>query len=161
LLRGFLLLAAVVLVLMLSVAAVPVRVFAVATADEARLAIDGAQAQIITCYGAVAEAESAGGNVTELAGVLNDAGALLSLARVAFGRGEFDLALEFSLNCWGKLEGFTDGAVALRDSAARERSLDLMVNVDGSIVGAGAVVVAGWVLWVYLKRKNVKAGSAV
>jgi hypothetical protein len=146
---------------MLSVAAVPVRVFAVATADEARAAVDGAEARVIACYGAVVLAEGAGGNVTELAGVLNEAGVLLSRARVAFENGEYDLAFEFSSNCTDRLAGFTDRAVTLRDSAARERSLDLMVNVDGSIVGAVAVVVAGWILWVYLKRKYGEAGSAV
>jgi hypothetical protein len=125
------------------------------------VAVDGAQAQIITCYGAVAEAESAGGNVTELAGVLDEAGVLLSRARVALKNGEYDLAVEFSSSCTGMLAGFTDRAVTLRDSAAQERSLDLMVNVDGSIVGAVAVVVAGWILWVYLKRKYGEAGSAV
>jgi len=161
LLRGFLLLTVVVLVLMLSVAAMPVRVFAVATADEALAAIDGAQAQIITCYGAVAGVEGAGGNVTGLAGVLNEAGALLSQARVAFENGEYDLAVEFSSNCTGMLVGFTDRAVTLRDSAAHERSLDFMVNVVGSVAGTVAVIFAGWVLWVYLKRKYGQAGSAV
>jgi hypothetical protein len=153
--------AVVVLVLMLSVAAMPVRVFAVATADEAQAAIDGAQAQIITCYGAVAETERAGGNVTGLAGVLNEAGALLSWARVAVENGEFDVAVEFSSNCTGMLVGFTDRAVTLRDSAARERSLDFMVNIVGSVAGTVAVIFAGWVLWVYLKRKHGQAGSAV
>jgi alkylated DNA nucleotide flippase Atl1 len=161
LLRGFLLLTVVVLVLMLSVAAMPVRVFAVATADEAQAAVDGVQAQIITCYGAVAEVEGAGGNVTGLAGVLNEAGALLSWARVAFENGEYDVAVEFSSNCTGMLVGFTDRAVTLRDSATHERYVDFMVNVVGSTVGAVAVVVAGWVLWIYLKRKYGKAGSAV
>jgi hypothetical protein len=161
LLRGFLLLTVVVLVLMLSVAAMPVRVFAVATADKAQAAVDGAQAQIITCYGAVAEAESARGNVTELAGILNEAGVLLSQARVAFENGEYDLAVEFSSSCTDRLEGFTDRAVTLRDSAAHERYVDFMVNIVGSTVGAVAVVVAGWVLWIYLKRKYGKAGSAV
>jgi len=161
LLRGFLVYAVVVLVLMLSVAAMPVRVFAVATADEARAAVDGVQAQIITCYGAVAETERAGGNVTELADVLNEAGVSLSRARVAFENGEYDLAFEFSSNCTGMLVGFTDRAVTLRDSAARERSLDFMVNVVGSVAGTVAVIFAGWVLWVYLKRKYGQAGSAV
>jgi len=160
-LRGFSLRAVVVSVLMLSVAAMPVRVFAVATADEAQAAIDGAQAQIITCYGAVAEAERASGNVTELAGVLNEAGALLSQARVALENGEFDVAVEFSSSCTARLEGFTDRAVTLRDSAAHERSLDFMVNVVGSVAGTVAVIFAGWVLWVYLKRKYGQAGSAV
>jgi len=161
LLRGFLLLTVVVLVLTLSVAAMPVRVFAVATADEARAAVDGVQAQIITCYGAVAEVEGAGGNVTGLAGVLNEAGALLSQAKVAFENGEFDVAVEFSSNCTDRLAGFTDKAVTLRDSAALERSLDFMVNIVGSVAGTVAVIFAGWVLWVYLKRKYAQAGSAV
>jgi hypothetical protein len=159
-LRGFLV-CFVVLGLMLFVVGVPVRVFAVATADEARAAVDGAQAQIITCYGAVVQAEGAGGNVTELAGVLNEAGALLSQARVAFENGEYDLAVEFSSNCTDRLAGFTDRAVTLRDSAAHERSLDFMVNVVGSVAGTVAVIFAGWVLWVYLKRKYGQAGSAV
>jgi hypothetical protein len=153
--------AVVVLVLMLSVAAMPVRVFAVATADEAQAAIDGAEARVIACYGAVVEAEGAGGNVTELAGVLDEAGALLSQARVAFENGEFDVAVEFSSNCTGMLAGFTDRTVTLRDSAAQERSLDFMVNIVGSVAGTVAVIVAGGVLWVYLKRKYGQAGSAV
>ena len=161
LLRKFLLPAVVVLVLMLSVAGVPVRVFAVATADEARAAVDGAQAQIIACYGAVVEAEGAGWNVTELAGVLNEAGGLLSRARVALENGEFDVAVDFSSNCTDKLAGFTDRAVTSRDSAALERSVDFMVNIVGSVAGTVAVIFAGWVLWVYLKRKYGQAGSAV
>lgn len=160
-LRGFLVRSVVVLGLMLFVVDVPVRVFAVATADEAQAAVDGAQAQIITCYGAVAEAEGAGGNVTELAGVLNEAGVLLSRARVAFENGEYDLAVEFSSNCTDRLAGFTDRAVTLRDSAVQERYADFMVNVVGSVAGTVAVIVAGWVLWFYLKRKYGQAGSAV
>jgi hypothetical protein len=59
------------------------------------------------------------------------------------------------------LVGFTDRAVTLRDSATRERYVDFMVNIVGSTVGAVAVVVAGWVLWIYLKRKYGKVGGAV
>jgi len=151
----------VVLALMLSVAAVPARVFAVATPDEAQAAVDGAEARVIACYGAVVQAEGAGGNVTELAGVLDEAGALLSQARVAFENGEFDVAVDFSSNCTGMLVGLTDRAVTLRDSAALERYVDFMVNVVGSVAGTVAVIFAGWVLWVYLKRKYGQAGSAV
>lgn len=120
LLRKFLLCTVAVLVLMLPVAA-PERVFSVATADEASAAIDVAQAVVTSCYQALVRAENAGGNVTELAGVLDGAGALLSRARVAFGRGEFDVAVEFSVNCRVELNGFTDRATALRDSAVQER----------------------------------------
>jgi hypothetical protein len=36
-----------------------------------------------------------------------------------------------------------------------------MVNVFGSAVGAVAVVIAGWILWINLKRRYEKIGSAV
>jgi hypothetical protein len=105
LLRGFLLRAIVVLLLMLFVVGVPVRVFAVAGVDEAR---------VIACYGAVVEAEGAGGNVTELAGVLDEAGVLLSRARAAFERVEF-----FSLTLNGVLLNLTD-CTATWDSGRNE-----------------------------------------
>jgi hypothetical protein len=153
LLRGFLQLTVVVLVLMLSVAAMPVRVFAVATADEARAAVDGVQAQIITCYGAVAEAESAGANVTGLLVTLNEAGWLLSRAHLAYETGNFSLAVSFAEQSRARLDGFVGGAEVLKKSAAETGYWDFVVNVVGSSVGAVAVVVGGFVLWSFLKRK--------
>jgi hypothetical protein len=99
--------------------------------------------------------------VTELTTVLNEAGALLSQAKAAYDRGEFDVAVELASNCTSTLVGFTDRAMALRDSAAEGRRVDFTVNVVGSATGAVAVVVAGLVLWVYLKKKYGKVGSAV
>ena len=151
----------VVLVLMLSVAAMPVRVFAVASVDEAQAAIDGAQARLVTCYEAAVQAENAGGNVTELASVLNGAGALLSQARVASENGEYDLAVNFASNCTDMLEGFAERADTLTVSAAQGGFFDFMVNVVGSTVGAVTVVIAGWILWISLKKRYEKVGSAV
>lgn len=151
----------VVAVLMFLVCVASARVFAVDVADEARMKIEGAELRVVVCYEVVVQAESAGGNVSELAGVLNEAGVLLSQARAAFERGEFDLAVEFSSNCTARLVGFTEKGLALRDSAVRERDLDFWVNIFGSVVGTEAVVVAGWALWVFSRRKRRVDGSAV
>lgn len=135
-------------------------VFAVATADEAQAAIDVAQARLVTCYEATVQAENAGGNVTELASVLNGASAFLSQARVASENGEYDLAVNFASNCTDILEGFAERADTLAISAAQGQFFDFMVNVIGSAVGAVAVVIAGWVLWINLKKGYEKVGSA-
>jgi len=138
-----------------------VHVCAAVSADETRVAVESAEARVVVCYKAVADAENAGGNVTELAAVLNSAGDLLSQAKAAYYSGEFDVSFELASNCTALLDGFTDRATALRDNAAEERHLDFMVNVVGSAVGAVAVVIAGWVLWIHLKKRYWNAGSVV
>lgn len=141
--------------------AMPLDVFAVASEPEARAAVNEAQTRITLCYNAVADAESAGANVSELSNILNEAGTLLSRAQLALEQEKYDIALEFSSNCTQRLVGFTDAAEALRDTASQQRELDFVVNVIGSIVGTIAVVVGGWGAWVFLKRKYAETGSAV
>lgn len=136
-------------------------VFAVASEVDAVSAVDVARVRLVGCYGVLVGAESAGGNVSVLAGVLDEAGGLLSGAEVALKRGDFDVAVELSSDCVSKLEGFNETAIALRDDASRQRYLDFMVNVVGSVVGTSVVVVGGWGAWVYLKRKFGKAEGAV
>jgi hypothetical protein len=161
LLRRSLVCFAAVFALVFFVVDTPACVFAVATADEAQAAIDGAQARLATYYEAAVQAENAGGNVTELATVLNGAGALLSQARVASENTEYDLAIDFASNCTDMLEGFAERADTLAVSAAQGRFFDFMVNVVGSTVGAVAVVIAGWILWINLKKRYEKVGSAI
>jgi hypothetical protein len=138
-----------------------VHVCAAVNADEARVAIESAEARVVVCYKATADAENAGGNVTELAAVLNSAGDLLSQAKVAYDSGKFDVAFGLASNCTALLDGFTDRATALRDSAADGGRVDFLVNVVGSTFGAVAVVVVGWVLWIYLKKRYAKVGGVV
>jgi len=138
-----------------------VRVCAAVSEGEARVAIESADARVVVCYKAVVEAEGVGGNVSELTAVLNEAGGLLSQAKVAYDRKEFDVAFELVSNCTSMLDGFTERAATVRDNGAGERRADFLVNVVGSAVGTVAVVIVGWVLWAYLKKRYVKVEGAV
>ena len=128
--------------------------------SDAGLAVASAEARVVECYNFALDAERAGANVSELLRVLNEAGDLLSKAELAFGVGDYDGAAVYGAQCEGRLAGFEVQAQALRDSAAWQRQLDLMVNVVGSTVGAVAVLVGGWLVWRYLRKKHAVAGGA-
>jgi len=132
-------------------------------ADEhdAGLAVASAESKVAECYNFALDAERAGANVSELLRVLDEAGDLLSKAELAYGVGDYDGAATYAAQCEGRLAGFEVQAQALRDSAAWQRQLDFMVNVVGSAAGTVAVLVGGWLVWRYLRKKHgATAGGA-
>jgi hypothetical protein len=147
---------ATVILLTFSAVHVPFCVYAV-TEDEAKSAITSAEQNVIACYQAVAEAEKAGANTTELLVVLNEAGALLSKAHLSFKNEDFDSANNFASLSQEKLIGFIDRADALRATAAQQGYWDFMVFVVGSLAGTVAVVFGGFVAWTVLKKRYAKA----
>jgi hypothetical protein len=129
--------------------------------SDARLAIVAAEERIVVCYRAVAEADKAGANVTGLLAVMNEAGWLLSKAKVAFQIGDFESARDFAVQSQGRLNRFVEEADGLRGTALQQRYWDFMVNVVGSIIGTVAVIGGSFVVWHLLKKRYVKAGSVV
>jgi len=139
---------------------VPFCVFAVGEA-EAGSAVAAAEARVVVCYRAAADADEAGANVTGLLVVLDEAGALLSKADLAYESGDFDSAFDYAVQSREKLDGFVDEADVLRGTAVQGRYWDFMVNVLGSVVGAVVVVCGAYVVWVVLKRRYQRTGRAV
>jgi hypothetical protein len=144
-----------VIVLTFSVAGAPFCVFAVDEAD-AGSAIAVAEDGIVVCYRAVAGADEAGANVTGLLLTTNEAGDLLSRAKLAYKMGDFDSAVSFAVQSQEKLNGLEAKADVLRENAMQQGHWDFMVNVVGSIVGAVVVVCGGFVVWFLLKRRYEK-----
>ena len=142
-----------VLVLVLAFSFVSISCFG-ASSEDAFSAISDAEDRIVVCYRAVAEADRAGANVSSLSGVLNEAGWLLSRAKLAYSQGDFDSAVVYANECLFMLDGFVDEAEGLRRSAEAAAHWDFMVNFVGSAVGAICVVVCGYALWVFLKRRE-------
>jgi len=140
-------------VLVVSVVGVSLPCFGVGSGD-AFSAISDADGQVVVCYRAVADAERAGANVSSLLEVLNEAGWLLSRAKLAYSQGDFDSAVVYANECLFMLDGFVDEAEGLRRSAEAAAHWDFMVNFVGSAVGAICVVVCGYALWVFLKRRE-------
>jgi len=121
--------------------------------EDASLVISAAEGGIVACYEAVSDAQEAGANVSALLSVLDEAGWLLSRAKLAYATGDFGSAVSFANQSRLKLNGFIAEAEVLRETALRQGHLDFMINVVGSAVGAVAVVVGGFAVWIFLKRK--------
>lgn len=127
--------------------------------SDAGLAIAQAEQRIDVCYSAAADAEKAGANVTSLLSVLDEAGLLLSRARVAFQNGDFDSAYDLAVQSNTRLNGYESQAFSLGDAAAQQGRVDFLVNVVGSTAGTFAVIVVGLLVWFGLKRRPEKSGS--
>lgn len=120
--------------------------------ESAASAISSARNTILNCYTAAREAEAAGANITVLTSTLNDAVSLLSQAELAYGAGDFEAAFDFASQSQSTLANFVGEANALREVAVQQQNQDYLVYV-GSIIGTFAVLFAGFVVWVLLKRK--------
>jgi hypothetical protein len=122
--------------------------------NEAKTAIETAESEVLTCYDAAFEAEKAGANISVLLSALDEAGLSLSKAKLAYSEGDFDSAVSFANECQYKLNGFVDQATSLRSDAEQAGYLDFMVNFVGSGVGALCIVVGGFALWTFLKKRE-------
>ncbi|MEM2338379.1 MAG: hypothetical protein QXP06_07290 [Candidatus Bathyarchaeia archaeon] len=121
---------------------------------DAEVAVQFAESKLLDCYRVVYEAEKAGANVSGLLKVLNEAGWLLSRAKLAYSNGDLNLAYEYALNCSQKLEGIASQADNLRLEAEHAGRMDFLINYVGSAVGSLAVAVGGYAVWILLKRRE-------
>lgn len=126
----------------------------------ASMAIRSAEESVISAYEAVLEAERAGGNISSLLVCLNEAGTLLSKAKLAYNTGDFDSATSFAEQSMLKLDGFVAEADELEWRAAHASYWDFLINFVGSGVGALGVFVGGVIVWKVFKRRG-KAGGRV
>lgn len=151
----------VFLVLAFSVLSRSPSVFAEATEANARSAIVAAQGRLVVCYQAVANASSAGANVTGLLLVLDQSNGNLYRADLAYKTGDFGSALTYAEQSLNLLvqNNVTTQADALKSSASQARYLDFMINIVGSLVGAVVVICGGFVVWRILKKRDAKGGS--
>ena len=121
--------------------------------SSAGTAISSAQNTILNCYNAAKEAEAAGANITAIVATLNEAGTLLSQAELAYAANDFDAAFNLAVQSQNALSDFIGEANTLKENALQQQNQDFLINVVGSIIGAFAVIVAGGVVWLLLKRK--------
>ncbi len=124
-----------------------------ASEGDAESAISEANEKIVVCYAAAAAADEAGANVTALAVALDEAGELLSRARLSFEQGDFDSAIILADQIKGDLNDFAAQAEALTESAILERFLSLFTTVVGSVIGIVVVVLSSYGVWLLIKRR--------
>jgi hypothetical protein len=125
----------------------------------AATAISSAKTALIDCYNSAKQAEAAGANITSIVGTLNQAGSLLGQAELAYAASDFDKALGLAVQSQNTLDNFISEAEILEETATQKRNQDFLINVVGSIAGTFAVIVGGFVAWLFLKRKYSTVGA--
>ena len=126
--------------------------------SQARSAIVEADQMIKDSYLAVAPADKARGNISDMLSVLQDAGMLLSRADLALERGDFDSAYNLAVQSKARLDGFIAEANSVKDTAEHSGFMDFMINMVGSSVGTVGVVVGSFAVWFWLNRRYGKVG---
>ena len=133
----------------------------VVLADQAGAAdsISNARSQLLSCFDSVKEAEAAGANITELTGILNRAGLLLSQAEFEFSMEDFVAAQDYAVQSQNNLANFVSESNALLFSASTRENQDFQINVVGSIAGTIAILAGSLGLYAFLKRRRIKNGK--
>ncbi len=139
------------LLVVMAVLAVP----AVSQGDAAAAAIYSAKQQLVICYDALKLAQSAGANITSLTSVLNEAGSMLSRSELAYSQGDFGGAQNWASQSIQRISGVVSEANTLTVAASEQASFDFWVYFVGSIVGTVVVIVAGFMVWLVVKRRYV------
>jgi hypothetical protein len=125
-------------------------------ASEANASIGQAESDLGSAYVGVAEAESAGADVSVLLSKLSDAGDFLSGAYSAFKVGDYGSASALALQCRSAVEGVAVDAASLKADAERARSDGLVLTVVLSSVGLVLLIGFGFLGWVSLKQRYYK-----
>ncbi|MGA2683065.1 MAG: hypothetical protein ABSF44_14845 [Candidatus Bathyarchaeia archaeon] len=146
----------VAMFIVLSLGALPSNVLA--EQSGAATSISTAQSQIQSCYNAAKEADAAGANITSLTNILNNAGALLSQAELAYFTGNSNQAINLATQSQSKLDNFISQANDLKVAAIQQENQESLI-VAASIAGTLAVIAAGTILWYKLKRKCEPSGA--
>lgn len=118
---------------------------------EARQRIDDGEAALANAFKKVADAETAGANVSALTGRLNDAAGRLDLAGVAYADGDFDGTLSRASDCVNLANGVASDAVELKGQATTAASGQWMIIVF-SVVGAVVFSFVLYGVWVWFRR---------
>jgi hypothetical protein len=120
------------------------------TADQA---LNDAANTLASCYVAVADAERAGANVSDLKVRLGLAGGLLSEAYNAYRLGEYDAAYSYATNCSSSINNIVSNATDSKQKAEAAYENDLFSSSAVSSVGLSLLFVFSLFGWRLLKNR--------
>jgi hypothetical protein len=138
-------------VVVLAVAFLPAVVLA---QGDAAAAIASAKQQLVVCYGAARQAESAGANVSYLVSMLSEAGDLLSRSELAYSQGDLSGAQDLASQCSQKLSNFAAAADSLKAGATGNEDW-FHVEAVASVIGVVLVVISGFLVWRSIRKQYV------
>ena len=107
---------------------------------------------LVSTYNHVLDAEESGANVSDLLSKLDTGAEYLNQAYLQIGLEDFESTVYFSGLCINAVDGVSEQAVLLKDEAVEFRNGELLIQIFGSIVGIGVVIVGGIIFWKVFKR---------
>ena len=122
--------------------------------SEALAAVRRAEGESEAGYEGVVEADEAGANVTTLLTTLNEAGMLLSKAKLSYKTGGYDSASLLAGQSRAKLDGFVEEVNTSTEAAILESNMDFLVNVVGSTFATILVFGGGIAIWFIQKKRS-------
>ncbi|MEM4713773.1 MAG: hypothetical protein QXQ61_04400 [Candidatus Bathyarchaeia archaeon] len=120
--------------------------------EEANQAITKAENDLALAYTAVAEANSAGADVSQLLAKLEFAGALLAEAQNAYRRGDFGKAFLLATNCSDAVNNVVQEATALKTETEENKKQQLLFTAGVSSAFLSILFVSSLFGWRLLKR---------
>jgi hypothetical protein len=120
--------------------------------NEAGDALRRAEVDLGSAFGAVADAERAGANVTDFVGRLNYADGFLAEGYAAYRSGNYESAMSMAATCSSATEGIVNDAGYLKASA--ERAYGDIVLMTAVISGVGLIIffILAFLGWRLLKK---------
>jgi hypothetical protein len=122
-------------------------------ASEAGKAVGHAEQDLNAAYVKVAEADSAGADVSVLLNELNSAGTYLSRANAAFKAGDYENASVLATDCSNTVKGVANEATNLQSYAEGAHSNMILSAVFVSVFGVVFVIILGFIGWGFLRRR--------
>jgi hypothetical protein len=125
---------------------------------EAMHKINDAKVSLTDAFRKVADAESAGGNVSSLIGRMNEAVGYLDLAKIAYVNGDFDVAYYKASECSSLAGNVAGDAIRLKGQAAVAAG-GWWIVVGFSVVGALIFSLVLYSVWVWFRRSYARRVS--
>jgi len=119
---------------------------------EASTILEQAESEVASAYIAVAQAQNAGADVTELITTINLANDLLSKAYFALRVGNYEDASYYAIQCIESLNGVIYQANSLESEAKEIQDRHFFMNLIGSVLGLFFLVILGFFGWKLLKK---------
>ena len=124
--------------------------------DEASANIGEAERDLSLASSVVAEAEKAGANVSAYLARFDDAGKLLSEAYAAFGRGDYDNASFYAIQCADAVDGVVENATRLKMEAEAAYRNSMFLAAGTSSFYLSLLFVLSLFGWRFLKNRYFK-----
>lgn len=145
------------LILLLCIEALQLQgVYCAKGSDNVSVSIQDADNAVRGAFQVVLKDEQAGGNVSGVLTILNEAGSLLAQAEIAYRNGDSGDAANYANNAYAKAESAMTEASSLLSSSQANAAHTFLYSLVFSVSGALAFLAVLFIVWTRFKKRHVE-----